>query len=253
MSFENLNFGPDYSNAEKEPISPSFLQEQIRLPEVQWDKRFRDLVEQKIREKQEEEAKETEESPETLEESYRRYLKVLALNEDALKGKRVLDLGFGRGEFVSYLIDNGITDEAYGIDDDIDEKPVKEKFKNHFFEGDFREDLPLKDVDFIVSVGAMPARVWSKKEVEEVKNIIKNSLNSLRKGGEIRLAGISEAAEKNPLKGLELTLKRWRRLLKEIAESYKVECEIKPIDIMVYGDKNYVTLECIVVIKKARD
>lgn len=253
MSFERADSIQEPSNSEQEPVSPKFLQEQIRLPKSQWDEKFIKLIARKIREKQEEESKEPEESIEILrEESYRRYLKVLRLDEDLLKNKRVLDLGSGEGEFIKYLIDKGITKEAYGIDLEKEEGSSREEFRGNFFQGDFRETLPVKDLDYVVSVGAMASAVWNDEDIREVKTIIRNSLNSLKKNGEIRIAGVAEPAKSNPvrLKGLEITFKKWHKLLKDISESYGIECRLEPRDIGLFGENNHVTLVYLVVIKK---
>ena len=253
MSFEKPTFSTEPEKSEQEPITGKFLQEQILLPKSEWDERFRQLVALKIREKREEESQESEESTEVLrEKSFRRYLKVLGLDENSLKGKKILDLGSGEGEFVKYLIDKWITQKAYGIDEDLDQAAIEEKFKHDFFIGDFREDLPVKDLDYIVSVGAMAAAVWTDEDVRNVKRIIDNSLCSLKESGEIRIAGVSEPAKVNPLEGLELTLKNWQELLKEISKKQNIECRLEPRDIELYGENNHITLEYTVIIRKKK-
>ena len=135
MSFER--------QSEKEPLGPAFLEEQIRLPRSEWDERFRNLIEEKIQERQlPEEVR--EESPEREQErSFERYLKGLGLNEDALKDKKILDLGSGDGEFVRSLIEKGITKDAYGIDVAVDEITLNEKFKGHLLKSDFEHKADM--------------------------------------------------------------------------------------------------------------
>lgn len=252
MSFEGPKFNTEPNKSEQEPLSGDFLKQQIRLPEAEWDERFRKLVTRKIKEKKDRESKEPEESPEVLrEESYRRYLKVLNLDEELLRGKKILDFGSGEGEFVKYLIDKEITQEAYGIDEDLDQNTVEEEFQNHFFQGDFRDDLPVKDADYIVSVGAMNA-VWTDEDVRDVKRMVDKTLASLKKNGEIRIAGIAEPAKANPieLEGLDTTLKRWRELLKDISESQGIECRLEPQDIELMGEDNHIALQYVLVIKR---
>lgn len=48
--FEKPNFNNEKISSEHEFLTPDFLQEQIRLPESNWDERFGKLIEEEIRE-----------------------------------------------------------------------------------------------------------------------------------------------------------------------------------------------------------
>jgi predicted rRNA methylase YqxC with S4 and FtsJ domains len=149
MIFRESNFEAELEKNRDQPLTPDFLAEQIRLPKDQWDERFSKLIEQKIRENQQVNIEEEEESPETLlEKKYKRYLKSLGLDDEMLKDKKVIDLGTGSGEFVKYLIEKGITKEAYGIDIQLDESLIEEKFKPHLLRGNFEEELLIQNADY---------------------------------------------------------------------------------------------------------
>ncbi len=191
MSFENPTFNTEPNKSEQEPMTPDFLQEQIRLPKDQWSGKFRQLIERKIKENQQGQKEETEESPETLRErTFKRYVNGLGLSEENMRNKRILDLGSGEGEFVKSLIDKGVTPEAYGLDAETDESAVEDKIKDHLLSGKFEEDLPIQNADYVVSVGTVSNGVW---------------------GGE-------EAAKANPLEGLQASQEKWKELLEEIIE-----------------------------------
>ena len=91
-----ISSGSESAKFEQEPVSPDFLQEQIRLPRNQWSEKFRQLFEEKIAENQREKVDEPEESPESAQErTFRRYIEGLGLDESKLRNKKVLDLGCG--------------------------------------------------------------------------------------------------------------------------------------------------------------
>ncbi len=258
MSFERPNFNKEHSRSGQESITPDFLQEQVRLSKDQWDEKFRQLVEEKIRENQQAqeciEGKSIVESPEALRErTFKRYIEGLGLSEESLRGKKVLDLGCGEGEFIKFLIEKDITPEAYGIDVKIDKTIIEDKFKKHLIRGNFEEDLPVQNVDYIVSVGAVSNAIWSGKEVMNIKRILEKSLASLKKDGEIRIYPIQEAAEATPLEGLRASKKKWEELLAEISEAQKVECKIEPRNIKVSGKNNDVILESVLIIQRKKN
>lgn len=239
---------------DEQSIDPGFLQEQVRLPKNKWNVKFRQLIEEKIRENQQEQIEEVEESPETLRErTFKRYMEGLGLNEESLRGKRVLDLGFGEGEFVQSLIEKDITLEAYGIDAQRSEGSVEDTFKHHFFQRNFEEDFPVTNVDYVVSVGAVSNGIWGGKEVMDIRRIVEKSLASLNEDGEIRIYPIQEAAKATPLEGLQASQKKWDELLTEISETQKAEHTIEPSKIRVTGKNNDIILESVLVIRRKRD
>lgn len=253
MSFENPNFGiePKPDKSEKDPITGEFLQEQIRLPQNEWDEKFRQLIDEKIRGNKPEES--GNESPEVIrEQSFKRYLEGLDLDESALKDKKVLDLGSGEGEFVKSLIERGITKEAYGVDVELDGSSIEGNFRNHFFQGSFEEGLPVRDVDYVVSVGAVSLGISAGEEVMNIRRIVEKSLASLKEGGEIRIYPIQEAAMETPLEGLGASRSKWDELLVEISKFFGVEYQIKPRDIKVSGSNNDIILNSVLIIKRKK-
>lgn len=246
MNFEKLTF-----NAEQEPITPDFLQKQVRLPKDQWNEKFRQLVEDKIKENQQDQREEIEETPEVLREhTFKRYIDGLGLHEEDMKEKIILDLGSGKGEFVQSLIEKGITSGAYGVDAKVNDNVIEDKMKSHFFKGNFEEDLPIQNVDYMISVGAISNGVWGGEETMNIRRIVEKSLASLKENGEIRIYPIQEAAEVNPLEGLQVSQKKWKELLEEISEAQNVECKIEPRNIKVTGNNNDIILESVLIIKR---
>lgn len=254
MGIDKQNIGNGFHRLVQEPLAPYVLQEQIRLPKDQWNEKFCQLIEEKTRENQQENIKETEESPKVLRERiFKRYLEGLGIDEIHLRGKKILDLGTGGGEFVKDLIEKGITSEAYGVDAQIDESVIEDRFNGHLVQGNFEEDFPIKDIDYIVSVGAVSNGVWGGEEVMKIGRIIEKSLASLKEDGELRIYPIKEAARATPLEGIEKTQQKWKELLKEISEIQKFDWKIEPKNIKVIGGNNDIILDSVLIIKKKKN
>ena len=87
--------------------------------------------------------------------SYRQYFRILRLDTNKLQKKKILDLGSGDGDFVIYCLEKGITKQADGIDLLLGPAEFDEPYRKHFFRGDLRDPLPVKDCDLIVAVGSL--------------------------------------------------------------------------------------------------
>lgn len=257
---------PTEAAEQKRAIDPRFLQEQFSLPKEQWDEQFRALVQEKseanqraiqeteqVIEKGEHEVP-TEASTESSEvirqQTFERYKKGLGLNEEDLKEKRILDLGSGQGDFVEQLIQEGITQKAYGLDANPENFPAEKGVSSHLFQGDFQKELPIKNLDYVVSLGAVSSSFFAGNEDVDVDSIIKNSFDALNEGGEIRIYPIQEAGKDSELIGLKESHKKWVELLSKTAETEGVQCTLEPRDIKVVGKNNDVILESVLIVKK---
>jgi SAM-dependent methyltransferase len=260
MNFETPNFNDaKLRKPGKELLSPDFLQEQARLPRGQWDEKFQKFIEEKIQENDkvqegaDTEAEEQEETQELLSKrTFDRYMNGLGLDEKAIKNKKILDLGCGEGEFVKYCVEKGIAQEAYGLDSQLDERWAGERHGHRFIEGNFEDDLPAKDFDLIISVGAVSNTIWGGKERSDIRRIIKNSLDSIKKNGEIRIYPVQEAAKATPLAGLEASCRKWKEVLGEISDLAGADCRLEPRDIKVIGNNNDIIIESVLIIRKIK-
>ncbi len=237
---------------EKESLGPEFLAEQARLPREEWDERFRILVAKKSEENQKVIAEGVEEGPESPEERvFRRYCDGLGLDEESLHGKRIVDFGCGEeGEFVKYCIEHGITTEVYGVDAQVDESLVEEKFKKHLVKGYFEDEAPVRDADYVISVGAVSNEIWGGETQGDIEKILARAVDALKDGGEIRMYPIQEAARATPLEGLAASRERWKEILDAFAADHGVEYRLEPRDIKVAGNDNDIILESVLVMKR---
>lgn len=239
---------------EQESLNPAFLAEQVWLPREEWDERFRILVAKKSEENQKVIEEGMEEGPESPEEKiFQRYLKGLGLDENALQGKRILDLGCGeKGEFVKYCIEHGITTEVYGVDAQVDESLVEEKLKKHLVKGYFEGEAPVRDADYVISVGAVSNEIWGGETQGDIEKILARAVDALKEGGEIRMYPIQEAARATPLEGLAASREKWKEILDAFTADHGVEYRLEPRDIKVTGHDNDIILESVLVIKRKK-
>lgn len=250
----------------KEPLPASFLQEQIRLPEAEWDERFRDLVrtlseenQQAILDAQKNAEKgvgdlmpeDEQENPEKLrEELYGHYLKSLNLTEGDLKNKAILDLGCGfAGFFVQYLVEHKITDKVLGVDLNLQEEKVEERFRQNLVKGDLAEALPMENADYIFSVGA----VSMIGHFEDKDKIVKKWIGNLKDGGEIRIYPIPEPSKTFPWESLKNDWQAWTKFLQEISLMNGVEAHFEPKNVRVMGKDNELVLDNLLVIKRKQN
>ena len=243
-------------------FDPVFLAEQFRLPSDQWSEDFRLMIEEKSRENQrviqeveqslEGSARNDEQvprSPEVLrEETFLRYMNGLGFTESDLKDKRLMDLGCFEGQFVESLRGKDISQEAYGLDAQSQQFPKGSE--GHFFQGNFQEELPVKNLDYIVSVGAVSSSFSDGGSLGEVERMIDNYLISLNDGGEIRIFPIMEARGDSDLEGAKKSWRNWNELALRISDSKKAECHFESRAIKVIGKNNDVILDSVLIIKK---
>ncbi|MFH1193049.1 MAG: class I SAM-dependent methyltransferase [Candidatus Jorgensenbacteria bacterium] len=243
------------SRPEQEPLSPEFLAEQVRLPREAWDEHFRKLIAEKSAENQKEIAEGMEESPEPPEvRTFHRYLEGLGLDENALRGKKILDLGCGEeGEFVKHCLERGITAEAYGVDAQADESAVPDNLKGHILKGYFENEAPIRDADYVISVGAISNSIWGGEEQGDTAKILERAVAAMKEGGEVRMYPMQEAAVAAPLEGLEASQKKWREILEKFSAHHGVEYQIEPRAIKVAGNANDIILESVLVLRKKKN
>ena len=253
MKFEaqptnNLEKQEEELETEKTPAFKEFLIHQISLPHEEWSKEFKDYIEKKRNEESEKESGLEQLSESEL--TYKRYLKGLELTEEELKNKKILDLGCGEeGEFVKECIDKDLTKEIYGIDLEVDPDTFDEKLKDHFFKKEFEDEFPIKNLDYVISVGALEAPSDESDERKPVK-ILKYALEALNDKGEIKIYPIRKAPPESGLEGIEYSRKKWDEIMNEFASKEDVKYEFNPIDIRVSANNEDVWLEEVLTIKK---
>ncbi|MDA3815627.1 MAG: methyltransferase domain-containing protein [Patescibacteria group bacterium] len=241
------------SNFEKNnKLTPEFLEKQINLTPPERNSDFRNYVQKK---KDENQAlgsfTEKEKSKEKLlKELFDKQIERLGISENDLKNKRILDLVSGDGEFVEYCIKNGITKDVYGLDLYLDECDINKEFENHFFQGSFGDELPVKDADLIVSSGATSLVIKGGEEVLNLENVLENAVESIKDDGEIRMWSIAKPAQGEDLSGLERSFEKWQELMDEISQKQNFKWRLEPRDIRLIGSKNEIVFDYTLVIEK---
>ena len=246
MNLEKLNINP-YEN-KKSPEFRGWLENQAMSSFEEWDVRFNEYVDKKYAESQEQEGEESD-LEKIRENIWERYLDGLDLREEDLKDKRVLDLGCDTGDFVISCLDKNVTKNAYGLDMELRGETLEEKYQENFFQGNFKDELPVKNLDYILSVGAF-SLYMNKESAKSIKETIKNSNTVLNEGGEIKIYPMPKVPEHSNLEGV----KESREVILEVLENLKkellIEWEFTPIDVRVSGKNKDVWLEEVLIIKK---
>lgn len=247
MNFENPKIeSPKEKNILENKKSAEFrawITEQALAPSDKRNSDFQDYVNEKYRDNRKEDRQEEREA------TAERYLKGLDLNVKDLKDKRVLDLGCETGDFIRYCLDSDITEAAYGLDSRLKGEALNENYKDNFFESDFKRDLPVKNLDYILSVGAVSLYA-DEENLTVLETTINKSLDALSKGGQIRIYPIPKVGESSSLEGVKETEKAILSVLRELEQSKGIQYEMRPIDIHVSGAKKDVWLEQVLIIKQ---
>ena len=163
------------------------------------------------------EQKTDHESYESLEDAYRNYLEGLGFQEEDLRGKRILDVGAGSGQFVEALQQKQVASRAVSFSRFKPKRDLSQE-SGAFIQGVARE-LPCIDnsFDMVVSMYALPqtANSFGNHEhrlprEEAVARVVRECLRVVRPGGEIRFGGvpyqgddIDEAIHRGVLRGIQ--------------------------------------------------
>jgi len=224
-----------------------FLAKQIALPEEKWDEKFKQYIEQKNNDLLQEIP---ERNPEEEQEwNFQRYLKSLDLKKEGLVNKRILDLGCGEGDFIKFCLGQGISTEVYGLDIQLEPEETNPGFRKYFLKGDFEEELPIKELDYIISVAAVDAPC--SQEIErDLRKILILAFMAIKHDGEIRIFPIRKTGIRSGLRAIEFSYKKWMEILERLSAKGLIDYELKPIDIRVAGNKPDVWLEQVLIIKK---
>lgn len=230
-----------------------FLGDQISLPEEEWSDEFKERIKERSMEIKEKESLGELSPEEERKATFERYLKGIDLDIEDIKDKKILDLGCGEeAEFIKECLEGGITDEVYGLDANIEEDEIEEDLKEHILKGDFEQELPKKDLDLVISIGALRTPD-NESDPVNLKATLENSLRSLKEDGEIRIWPIFKSAPGSDLAGIELSAKKWREILKDLSGENNITYEFRPIDIDVAGTKPDVWVDEALIIKKEKN
>lgn len=224
-----------------------FLVEQIVLPEENWDKKFRQYIEQKQKDLLQEIP--NPDGEEEQKRNFERYLKSLDLKKQDLVNRKILDLGCGEGEFVKFCLGQGISTEVYGLDIELETEEINPGFRKYFLKGNFEEELPINELDYIISVAAIDVPC-SEDVQKDIRKILILALMAIQHNGEIRIFPIRKPGIESKLKAIEFTYKKWMEILEQLFVEKLINYELKPIDIKVAGNKPDVWLEQVLIIKK---
>lgn len=235
MNFEIRQLSP--WEDKKMPAFKEWLDEQIKLRPEDWGADFRIYVEMKARESETKNKYQELTAEEKREKTFRRYLDGLNITEQELTGKSILDVGCKEGDFIVSCIEKGIAPNAYGIDKALEGGSVNSEYGNNFFVGDFTEELPVKNLDYVVSVGALSLYLDEEHKID-AEVAISEAINAINEKGEIRIWPIKKALGGNNSDGIKESERVLAEIMVKLEKQTSIEWRLEPTDIRVGVDKD---------------
>lgn len=229
-------------------VFDKWLSNEVNSIPERWSPEFLEYVE--IKRKECTEKKEYQETSieEKKDRTLKRYLDSLKFTEQELQGKSILDVGCGKGEFVVSCMQKGITQKVYGLDGSSEEYSSNEGYSNHFFSQDFTEDFSVRDLDYVISVGAISLYLDEEHKID-VEIMIEKAIEATNKDGEIRIWPIKKALMGDKIDGIREEEKVISEILKKLEEKFSIIWELKPTHIKVSGHDKDVWAEQVLVIR----
>lgn len=256
--FENpsLPISKPWEN-KRDPIFKQWLLTEVSKEPEEWSPDFVAYIEKKYAERNREMTEESdgEKNEQVLDESdFVRSLDILALREEEVRNKKTLDLGCHDGGFVTTCLDKKLTDEVYGLDFELTGDALDQKYSGHFFSGDFKDALPVQDLDYVISVGAVSLYLDEESSLDPVRGSVaelalKNAIMALNENGEVRIGPIDKAV-RGDLAGVEASERILSGILARVEKEFDITWKLEPTDIHVTGNEKDVVLNQVLVITK---
>lgn len=235
----------------KSIIFSKWLAEQANLAPENWSADFNAYVE-KINDENNKEWDDQEHSVEQEKErTFKRYLSGLKLTEQDLIGKSILDVGCHDGAFLVSCLEKNLAQKAYGTDCELEGEASQDKYHGNFFVRDFADDLPVAELDYVVSVGAL-SLFLDEEHKDHVEKSIAKCINAICKNGEVRIWPIKKALRGKEMAGIIEGEKVILEIMAELEEQAEIQWELNPSDIRVDGKEKDVWLEQVLIIKKVK-
>lgn len=175
-------------------------------------------------------------SERTGREVFNGYLRRMDIDEDYIKGKRILDLGCREGSFVCTCLDQSLTQDVYGMDVKLLGEAATEKYSGHFFEGDFRSTIPVQQLDSILFKASLHMLLRDKNGVEQATTTLLKAIDALSPSGEIRIGPITERLiGRYPDDQVAI-----HQMLEKLVQSRVIRYEFIPVDIGAWERKDAV-------------
>ncbi len=261
----------------KDEIVNKFLEDQFDLPLSERSITFKEFIKQKKEEARQQEKIEFKEYKlnDTIEKSiklgYEKYLKDFELNGTDLKDKKILDLGYGHGDFILYCLENKISDNVYGIEGSY-EKIIEdfkawdknaelentkslgsdyialfEKWSKNFFENNyFKGALQTENNDYVLSNASISLYNEIQDELK-INNLLGRIIDSLKEGGEARIRPIFRGFKEDQEKYIN-----WKELATKICLEKGINYSLKPQDIS-FGEEDDVFLRELLILFKEKE
>lgn len=234
----------------KSPVFKEWLKKQIQLDSSKWGQDFKLYIKQVEEDSKEKNVYSEPTEKEKREETFNRYLNALEISQEDLKGKKVLDVGCGNGDFVISCLEKGITDEVYGLDSNPKGDARDPKYRSHFFYKDFSNVFPIENLDYVVSVGAISLYLYDKELQVDIEEAIKSSIRSVNENGEVRIWPIKKFIQGTDSDGIKEQEQLLLSVMEYVSECLDIEWRLDPTDIRACASDKDIWADQVLIIKK---
>lgn len=181
---------------------------------------------------------------------YAGYLRRLDLDEEALRGKKILDLGCRTGAFVRTCVDKNLTRNIRGIDLELKGEAKNDDYADYFEEGNFKGVDFGTDLDLIIFKAALHGLISSSTAslecLGELVDILVKATNALSQAGEIRIGPVMAV-----LQGPCIDVKGSFDQVSEILiQNINMQYQFIPVDIIATNEGKNIGLDYVLIIKR---
>lgn len=227
---------------------------QLDIPISEWSDDFKELIknikESKVAEDRD--YKKETSLEEKLKNEYEKYLQDFGLEEGDIENKRIMDIGCGDAEFILYVLENGLSEEVFGIDRDkenrldyfnyeeddpinIKQAELLEKYDKKIYNTNYYEsDLPQDDLDYILARASLYGN--NEKAINNIIDLIKRSTNYLKPGGEFKIfpidkEAITQSNQRDDSNEYFLDFYRWKKIAEKVSTETGIDYSFTPTGI----------------------
>lgn len=193
-------------------------------------------------------------------EGFEDYLKSLGLDQQELKGKKILDLGAGDRSFAAYCLKNGISDQVFSVE------PGGESYADHMAKKEIwteqqkkaidektvkalQNSLPFEkeSFDVLLSNAAMPGRDERFRAglsmEEDLSRSYEEIVRVLAKGGEARLGPFFEEKDNDLKEPWQKAIRDWeiatKKKIVELSKRQGLQVEVQRIENKMDGEYDF--------------
>ncbi|OQB10263.1 MAG: hypothetical protein BWY21_00429 [Parcubacteria group bacterium ADurb.Bin216] len=230
------------------------VESQLDIPSSGWSDDFKELIKniKELKIAEDGEYKKETSLEEKLKNEYEKYLQDFDLEEGDIKNKRIMDIGCGNAEFILYILENGLSEEVFGVDknkesrldyfnyeeDDsinIKQAELLKKYDKRIYNINYYErDLPQEDLDYILARASLYGN--NEEAINNIVDLIKRSTSHLNPSGEFKIfpidkEAITQSNQRDASDEYFLDFYRWEKIAEKVSTETGIDYSFTPTGI----------------------